>query len=712
MRIRDIIIALGFEIDRNSESRVENDVRSMRDRLSGLLGTIGLTLSIAGITSAISSCVDLASEVEEMQNKFDVVFQGMTDDVEAWAQSYADAIGRNKNEIKSYLADQQNLLVGFGMTRAEGAELSKQITTLALDLASFANLDETTAVNAMSKAVMGETEAAKTLGAVLNDTTRAQAMHTLGLSGNFDALDQLTKMQVNYQAILSQSPDAVGDCERSLNSYRSTVIKFQSKLSEIKVLVGQFFMPTFQKVISYGNAGLTVLRNWLQKISDFAETVGGADKVISALAVTVGILFAVMNFGAIQKGLTMVLTMLGAIKLEVLAMFAGVLLFVLLIQDFIVFLQGNDSLLGALFEKAGIDCDVMRSKISNAFKSLITLIVPLIEGLSTILSGFFNGIKMAWQACGNDVMAVLGTAIGVIAYFVSSIAEIVGESEIVRDALYAVGIVLGALVIICTAVAGAFGIVSVAAGVLGGVISALGTVIGFLTSPIGLVILAIGALIAVGVLLYRNWEEIKEAALIIWQNICDGIGEAKDVISENINSIKETIISGFQAAIDWVRGLPAEARQWGADIVTGIADGITGAIGNVANAVGNVAEKIKSYLHFSVPDEGPLTEYESWMPDFMAGLANGIRENAPEVLSALKSLTGDMSIIANASVAAPATASRSFDSVSAGKEITQNIEIYNEFNGDRAGQQKSSEAMNKATSDSTSALARALAFVR
>ena len=76
-----------------------------------------------------------------------------------------------------------------------------------------------------------------------------------GLSGTYEKLDQLTKMQVNYNAILAQSPDAIGDCERSLGSYKSTVVQFQSKLKEIKTLVGQFFMPTFQKVISFGAKG-------------------------------------------------------------------------------------------------------------------------------------------------------------------------------------------------------------------------------------------------------------------------------------------------------------------------------------------------------------------------------------------------------------------------------------------------------------------------
>ena len=60
----------------------------------------------------------------------------------------------------------------------------------------------------------------------------------------------------------------------------------------------------------------------------------------------------------------------------------------------------------------------------------------------------------------------------------------------------------------------------------------------------------------------------------------------------------------------------------------GIARGvIRNAIGNVTSAVKSVANKIRSFLHFSVPDEGPLTDYESWMPDFMQGLAKGIEKS-------------------------------------------------------------------------------------
>ena len=90
--------------------------------------------------------------------------------------------------------------------------------------------------------------------------------------------------------------------------------------------------------------------------------------------------------------------------------------------------------------------------------------------------------------------------------------------------------------------------------------------------------------------------------------------------------------------------LAAEERQHLYEAIMGIVNGIKGAIGAVKDAVGNVASTIKSFLHFSVPDEGPLTDYESWMPDFMAGLANGIEQSRGAVRAAIGSVADDLTL--------------------------------------------------------------------
>ena len=81
----------------------------------------------------------------------------------------------------------------------------------------------------------------------------------------------------------------------------------------------------------------------------------------------------------------------------------------------------------------------------------------------------------------------------------------------------------------------------------------------------------------------------------------------------------------------------------------GIVNGIRSCIGAVGDAVSSVANKIRSFLHFSVPDEGPLTDYESWMPDFMGGLAKGIEKSKGMVAKAIEGVSQDMIISPNVS---------------------------------------------------------------
>ncbi|MGM9660773.1 MAG: hypothetical protein ACI3WQ_09250 [Faecousia sp.] len=248
-------------------------------------------LSARALISFGKECIELASDVQEMENKFNVVFQGMTDEINAWAENFAASIGRNSNTIKGYLADNQNMFVGMGMTRQAGAALSEQMVSLALDLASFNNLNEDDAVNAMAKALMGESESAKSLGAVINDNTLAMAMEQMGYEGKFQALTEAEKMEVRYQAILMQSTDAVGDCARSLDSYKGRQLQLKATTENLKETIGSYLLP--------------VMTRLLENTNDAAS--GLSDKLEPAMElVSDGAMFVVDHLDAIVTGLELV----------------------------------------------------------------------------------------------------------------------------------------------------------------------------------------------------------------------------------------------------------------------------------------------------------------------------------------------------------------------------------------------------------------------
>lgn len=720
MTIRDIGILFGYKVDKSTEANVENSVKSLKDMATKLLGGVAVVVAVKKAAQFVNDCVSIASEVEEMENKFNVVFGSLGEQVDQWAQEYADAIGRNKNSIKTYLADQQNLLVGFGMTREAGAELSKEMTSLALDLASFGNINEDVAVNAMTKAVMGESEAAKTLGAVLNDTTREQAMLQLGLTGSYNSLDQLTKMQVNYQAILSQSPDAIGDCQRSLGSYASTMKQFQAKLLEVKQIIGQFFMPVFQKVLSYGTRGLTMLRNIVQRISDFSAKAGGSSKVLGVLAVALAATFAVSNISNITKMAKAAFGLakgFGAAHAKTMLLFAGILLLVLIVQDFIAFMKGDNSLIGSLFDKAGIGAENARRTILNVWqtvKAFLLNVWGVIKGAAQVI---FGTLSAWWAENGEQVMASFSKIWGAIKTLCVTLWNALSSAaKTIFEALRAFWDQWG-----------------------GTITTVFSTIWNTLISLIQPFLDALAALIDFLANVFTGnwqgaWQAVKDFAAAIWQGLVNIINGAWaiittiwsaiveffsgifqgvwDVIVEKVTGIKDAIVNGFQAAIDWITSLPEQAIQWGSDIIQGIVDGIKGAMSWVGDAVSGVASKIKSFLGFSEPEDGPLSDFHTYMPDMMDLMTKGITAGKEKVKAALEIVTGDMAVIAKSNVVSPGTAKTASTGGVNSRTVTQNVEINNQFNGDRAGQEKSSEAMDKASDDATGKMARALAFAR
>lgn len=157
----------------------------------------------------------------------------------------------------------------------------------------------------------------------------------------------------------------------------------------------------------------------------------------------------------------------------------------------------------------------------------------------------------------------------------------------------------------------------------------------------------------------EKWNNVKTNTSTAWNNVKTTITNAtnnaktsainafsnmQSGISGKVNSIKSTIRSGFDSAFGYIKGLASQAYKWGADMISGIAKGIKDSIGKVTSAVNGVANKIRSVLHFSVPDEGPLTDYESWMPDFIDGMAKGIDNNKYKLVNAVQSMANDMRI--------------------------------------------------------------------
>lgn len=143
-----------------------------------------------------------------------------------------------------------------------------------------------------------------------------------------------------------------------------------------------------------------------------------------------------------------------------------------------------------------------------------------------------------------------------------------------------------------------------------------------------------------------KWEAIKSymsgSANNIRNTVTSAFNSMKAGVSSAMASFKATIVSGFQNAVSYIRSLPGQALSWGKDIIDAVIQGIKSKLEAMKNMMKEVAKTIKSFIGFSEPEVGPLSDFHTYMPDMIDLMTKGIENGIPKIQDALGMLTGSM----------------------------------------------------------------------
>ena len=275
-----------------------------------------------------------------------------------------------------------------------------------------------------------------------------------------------------------------------------------------------------------------------------------------------------------------------------------------------------------------------------------------------------NNLKQVGADLFDQIQATLAPMIQAIAENLQRFSQWFGALDPnVQQFIVIVGLVVAALgpVLIfigqiCTGVGKIIEIVGFLGEFLAPVFSAIGSGLNALWGLIiaNPVIAIVVGIIAVIALLWTKCEWFRNGVTNLINNIRDGFkngwNKIKNIWTNAIDGIKNKFSSMIK-----------EAKEWGSDFIEGFKRGILGRIKSLFSAITSIPKKIRKLLHFSRPDEGPLRDYETWMPDMMDGLSKGIRENSYKVEDEVKNLASKMNVNAysKASVAQTLSANSS-----------------------------------------------------
>lgn len=264
--------ALKNEMAKFTEMQEKSNKSS--NKLMATLKAIGaVLLTTATYNKAVTSYSDLI----ETQNKFNQVYKEHSLEANLWAERYSKDMGMSVKTTKEAMGDIQNLFTGFGMERKEAMMLSQQIVSLGNDLDSFNNLSSRgiNVQKTMLSALMGESEAGKTLGASLLEPQLKIAALALGYKTYNTKMVETEKIKIRLKAIEMQSKDAIGDTARNLETEVAKRRRLNAEIETLYLNLGKELMPVQMEL-------LKVSTQAIQKINENKEafsTIGRAIKV-------------------------------------------------------------------------------------------------------------------------------------------------------------------------------------------------------------------------------------------------------------------------------------------------------------------------------------------------------------------------------------------------------------------------------------------------
>lgn len=265
-------------------------------------------------------------------------------------------------------------------------------------------------------------------------------------------------------------------------------------------------------------------------------------------------------------------------------------------------------------------------------------IAGLAQGLAAVFADLTTNIGPQLLQTGIDLLGKLGEglvtgipqllaqALPVVANLASGLRENAGQL-VDAGIQFILNLATGLMNGLPTMIAYLPGIVSDIAGIINDNAPKL------LTAGVQLIVTLGQGLIQAIPALVANLPQIIQAVVDVWTafNWLDLGGKVIKLMGSGIKNMAGFVSSSVKGMMEqpiaYLKSLPEKFCQWGKDMIQGMIRGITSMIDGVVGSVKNVASAIASVIHFSRPDIGPLRSYEQWMPDFMSGLAKGIRDN-------------------------------------------------------------------------------------
>lgn len=673
----------GIEGIMNLAAASGEDLATTSDIVTDALTALGLSASDSGHFADILAAASSNANTNV----------GMMGETFKYCAPVAGALGFTAEDT----AEAIGLMANAGIKSSQaGTAMRTMLTSLTGDVTFVGN-----AFGELTVQTINTDGSMRSLGDILTDCRAAFAqMSESERAANAEALVGKNAMS-GFLAVMNAAPADIEKLNSAINNCDGTAEKMaetmqdnlagqltilKSQLEELAISVGEILMPSIRQIVSW----IQGLVDWLNGLDEgtkkiivtialvaaavgpvliiIGKVVGAIGTIMTVVPQIAAAISGVIAFvsGTVVPALGAVVAAIGWIPLAIAAVIAIIVLLwnkcdwfreaVIAVWEAIksaTIIAWNAvkeflvNLWNGIVETGKTVWNGLSSFFTSCWEGIQTMFTTVLTAISTFFSSVWTGIQSVVITIGTAIQTFLSTAWTAIQTVITTILTVI-------QTIFTT--VWNAIKNVITTVVGA--IQSFITTVWNGIQSVVQTVMNTIQSVVS------GVWNSVKSVTSTILDAVKSAVSNVFNNVVSSIRTA-------MGNVYSAVESGFNKAVGFIKGLASSAFTWGADMINGIVNGIKSCIGNVIDAVSDVANAIRSYLHFSVPDVGPLTDYESWMPDFMSGLAKGIERSKGMVQKAVGGVAADMVI--NPKLSAIEHAQRQTDSVDSVRQMLGGI---------------------------------------
>lgn len=263
-----------------------NEFHKQMNGITGMAKKAGAALAGAFAVKKLvdfgASCLELGSDLAEVQNVVDVSFPTMAAQVDKFAKSAAASFGLSETMAKQFTGTFGAMGKAFGFSEKEAYAMGTALTGLAGDVASFYNISQDEAYTKLKSVFTGETETLKDLGVVMTQNALDAYAMANGFGRTTQQMSEAEKVALRYQFVMDQLSLAQGDFARTSDSWANQTRILKLQFDSIKATLGQGFINLFTPIIKMVNTLLGKLATLANAFKAFTELITGKKSTATA----------------------------------------------------------------------------------------------------------------------------------------------------------------------------------------------------------------------------------------------------------------------------------------------------------------------------------------------------------------------------------------------------------------------------------------------